>query len=132
MIAKEIEYVDFNGQERKEKFYFHLSKPEVIRMEAKAGDTIKNHINNLVTDGKIEELLNFFEELILTSYGEKSSDGRTFKKNEQIRSEFEYSPAYAELFEMLITEEDFAQKFGEGIADDGEGRKNTITPTVVE
>ena len=33
MLKKTIEYVDYNGVERKEDFYFNLSKAEVTEME---------------------------------------------------------------------------------------------------
>lgn len=82
---KEIEYVDFNGVERKEKFYFHLSLPEVTRIEAKIGGSIKDHIERLTADGQLKDLLDFTEEFILSSYGEKTTDGRSFTKNPELR-----------------------------------------------
>lgn len=132
MFKKEIEYVDFNGVERKEDFYFHLSLPEVTRIEAEAGETLKDHIQQLVTNNKVKELLDFLEDVILTSYGEKTTDGRSFRKNKALRDEFENSPAYAEFFEQLITEEGLAEKFGEKVADNGKSKKNTVAPTIVQ
>ena len=132
MFKREIEYVDFNGVERKEDFYFHLSLPEVTRIEAEAGETLKDHIQQLVTNNKVKELLDFLEDVILTSYGEKTTDGRSFRKNKELREEFENSPAYAEFFEQLITEEGLAEKFGEKVADNGKSKKNTVAPTIVQ
>lgn len=132
MFKKEITYVDFNGVERTEDFYFHLSLPEVTRIEAEAGDTLKDHITKLVADNKVKELLDFLERVILTSYGVKTSDGRSFTKNIKIREEFENSPAYAEFFESLLTEPGMAERFGEKVADNGKARKNTVAPTIVE
>lgn len=131
MFKKEIEYTDFNGAVRKEDFYFHLSLPELTRIEAEAGEALKEHIQRLVADNKVKELLDFLERVILTSYGEKTSDGRSFKKNEELREEFSNSPAYAEFFEQLLTSEGLAQKFGEKVADNGKGTKNTVAPQIV-
>ena len=33
MLKKLIEYTDYNGKERKENFYFSLSKAELMEME---------------------------------------------------------------------------------------------------
>lgn len=33
MLKKTIPYIDLNGVERKEDFYFHLSKPEIVKMQ---------------------------------------------------------------------------------------------------
>lgn len=128
MFKKEIKYVDFNGLERTEDFYFHLSLPEVTRIEAEAGETLKDHIQQLVTNNKIKELLDFLEDVILTSYGKKTSDGRSFQKNKETREEFENSPAYAEFFEQLLTEEGLAQEFGEKVA----GTNKIKQPTLVQ
>ena len=46
MFKHTITYNDFNGNERKEDFYFHLSTPEVVRLEAKFGASIEDYIRN--------------------------------------------------------------------------------------
>lgn len=131
MFKKTIEYIDFNGTERKEDFYFHLSTPEVARIEAKAGVTLKDHISTLIANNDVKNLLDFLEEVILTSYGVKSADGRSFQKNKELRDEFENSQAYAEFFESLLTEEGLAQKFGEKVADKGKVKKDKAEISVV-
>jgi len=131
MYKQTITYVDFNGVERKEDHYFHLSLPEVTRIEASIDVDIKEYIEKLVADNDLNTLLSFMEKIILDSYGVKSADGRTFRKSPEIRRDFEYSPAYAEFFEQLITTPGLAKKFGEKVADNGQNR-NRVTPDVVE
>lgn len=131
MFKHEIEYKDFNGNERKEDFYFHLSLPEVTRLEAEIGTSLDKHIDELQKNKKIKDLLAFMEKIILNAYGQKTSDGKSFIKNKQLRDEFEYSQAYAELFEQLIMKPDLAKKFGESVADNGKARKNVVAPQVV-
>ena len=132
MFVKEIKYVDFSGVERKENFQFHLSLPEVTRIEAKIGKGLAEHTKELVERRDLNALITFLEEIILTSYGRKSADGRFFQKNKELREEFEYSQAYAEFFEMLLTDNTLAKEFGEKVADNGKVRKNAVAPKVVE
>ena len=61
-------------------------------------------------------MINFIEELVLNAYGKKSPDGKSFIKTPEIRKEFEYSQAYAELFEELLTNQDETERFANGIA----------------
>lgn len=132
MFKHNIKYTDFNGTERNEDFYFHLSLPEVARIEARVGTSIKEHTENLIAEGNNKDLLDFLEETILTSYGKKTSDGKSFIKNPELRTEFEYSQAYAEMFEQLLLNKDLAAKFGEAVADNGKAKKNTVSPKVVQ
>lgn len=131
MFKQNITYVDFNGVERKEDFYFHLSLPEVARLEAELGRSMEEHVKDLVNNQDAKTLIDFLEKMILNAYGRKTSDGKSFIKTKELKQEFEHSQAYAELFEMLLMNPDLAKKFGEGVADNGRARKNTVTPTVV-
>lgn len=130
MIKQPITYVDFNGEERTEDFYFHLSMPEVVRLEAKIGASLDEHSKKLAKDKDLDGMITFLENVVLSAYGIKSEDGRSFKKNEDLRSEFENSNAYAELFQMLLTQPELASKFGAGVADNGKKTKNRVTPNV--
>ncbi len=131
MFKHTIEYLDFNGNERKEDYYFHLSLTEVIRLEAELGMKIDEYSRKMAEDQNLEEMLNFIEKLLLNSYGKKTSDGKSFHKSKELREEFEHSQAYAELFEQLLTNPELAKKFGAGVANNGKARKNQVTPKVV-
>jgi hypothetical protein len=130
MFKQTIDYTDFNGNERKEDFYFHLSLPEVTRIEAEIGTSLDEHTRDLVARHNINELLKFLEKVVLTAYGQKTSDGKSFRKSKELREEFEYSQAYAEFFEQLLTNPELAQKFGSGVADNGK-QKNQVQPKVI-
>lgn len=132
MFKHTVEYVDFNGSQRKEDLYFHLSLPEVTRLEAEIGKPLEEHIKELTTNQKLNDLLAFLERMMLNSYGQKTSDGKSFHKSKDIRDAFEYSNAYAEVFEQMMTDPDLARKFGENVADNGKTKKNQIAPKVVE
>jgi hypothetical protein len=129
MFKQNIEYVDFNGNERKEDFYFHLSTPEVIRLEAEIGEPIDVHTKRLSAEMNLAALLAFMEKMILNAYGKKTTDGKSFHKSKELREEFENSQAYAEFFEMLIKNPELAQRFGSSVADNGK-KKNQVQPQV--
>lgn len=131
MFVQTINYTDFNGVDRTEDFHFHLSKIEVARIEAEYGTSIPEYAKAIASSQNLPELLSFIEKVILTSYGKKSSDGRSFIKTPEMRAEFEYSNAYAELFEQFITNPDLARKFGESVADTNV-QKSSSAPKVVE
>lgn len=132
MFKHNISYIDFNGNERKEDFYFHLSLPEVTRLEAQVGKPLKEYTEELTNSQDLKELLGFLEKMVLSSYGKKTSDGRSFHKSKELREEFENSQAYAELFEQLLTDPQLSRRFAEGIVDNGKARKNTVAPAVVD
>ena len=115
MLKKTIKYVDFNEEEVTEDFYFNLTTPEVTKMIAKIGDDIDKHAEKLAKEGDHEGIIDFVEMLILTSYGVKSEDGKRFVKSKEARENFEYSAAYAELFEQLMTDPEQSKAFGQGL-----------------
>jgi hypothetical protein len=131
MFKHNIAYTDFNGVERKEDFYFHLSSPEVTRLHAEIGMPIDEYTKQLAARMDVKELIGFMERIILSSYGRKTSDGKSFHKSKELREEFEYSQAYAELFEQMMNNPELAQRFGQGVADNGKARKNQVQPQVV-
>ena len=131
MFKHTVDYVDFNGNERKEDLYFHLSLPEVTRLEAEIGKPLQEHIKEVTTNQKMDELLSFLERMLLSSYGQKTSDGRSFHKSKETREAFEYSHAYAEMFEQIMTNPDLAKRFGENVADNGKVKKNQVAPKVL-
>ena len=116
MIKKTISYVDFNGTKRNDDYYFHLSVPEATRFAARFGEQgWEAGIKKIVESGDLTEVLDLFEDIILTSYGQKSPDGRIFVKNKEMRETFSNSEAYAQLFEELVTSGDAMTQFAKGI-----------------
>lgn len=131
MFKHTVEYNDFNGNPRKEDLYFHLSLPEVTRLEAEIGKPLDQYIKEITDNKDMKTLLDFLEKMILNSYGQKTLDGKSFHKSKDIRDAFEYSQAYAEVFEQLLTNTELAKKFGEGVSDNGKAKKNQVAPQVV-
>lgn len=115
MLKKSITYVDFNGQEVTEDFFFNFTAPELTKLAIKYGSDISEVAKEISESNDVGRMIEFMEDLILSSYGQKSEDGKRFMKSPELKSEFEYSAAYAELFEILITQPSESQAFGKGL-----------------
>ena len=75
MLKKTITYVDYNGEERKEDFYFNLSKAEVMEMELSTTGGLAEMIQRIVAAKDAPAIIKIFKDLVRKAYGEKSPDG---------------------------------------------------------
>lgn len=115
MLKKEIAYTDYNGVERKETFYFNLSKAEITEMELTTVGGFAEMIQKIVDAQDAPSIIKTFKDLVLKSYGEKSPDGKRFIKTKELRDSFEQTEAYSTLFMELATNADAASEFVNGI-----------------
>lgn len=115
MIKETLTYIDYNGEERTEDFYFNLTQAEAMTLELGADGGMEKMIVTLVKSNDGAEIMNQFRRLLRLSYGIKSQDGRRFIKSEEISDEFEQCPAYNVLFMKLCTDADYAGKFANGV-----------------
>ena len=115
MLKKTISYLDYDGNQRTEDFYFNLNKAEVMDMNLSANGGYGEYLQRIVDQRDGKKLAAEFKKLILKSYGEKSPDGKRFIKSDELTASFEQTEAYAELYMQLATEEGAAQKFVEGV-----------------
>lgn len=104
MFVKTIKFIDFNGNEQEREYYFHLSKTEILKMEASKSGGLDKVLERIVKDKNYKEIVEFIEDIIMRAYGVKSVDGLTFDKTEAIRQAFKDSPAYDQLFIELATD----------------------------
>lgn len=111
MLKKLITYKDYNGVERKENFYFNLSKPELLEMELGTTGGMRELIQTMVEKQDIPKIMAAFKEIILKSYGEKSPDGRVFNKSSELSSAFSHTEAYSVLYMELISDANKAAAF---------------------
>lgn len=108
-------YTDFNGNERKEDFYFHLTEAEVMKMQLGTTGGLAETIQRLIDLQDGPAILKIFEDLVLKAYGVKSPDGREFIKNQALRDSFMQTQAYSDIYVELATDADKAAKFINGI-----------------
>lgn len=115
MYKKTIKYVDYDGEEREEDFYFNLTKAELIEMESSISGGLKKMIETAVASKDQPTIMRLFKDIVLKSYGVKSSDGKRFIKSEELSTEFSQTEAYSEMFMELATNADAAATFINGI-----------------
>lgn len=118
MYVKKIKYTDYNGTEREEKFYFHLNKAELMKMQFSVKGGFEAHLKRLIETQNEPEIMKIFEDFVDKTYGVKSLDGKSFIKNEQILNEFKQSEAYSEFFMELMSSQKAQLDFIKGIMPD--------------
>lgn len=111
MLKKTITYTDLNGVERTEDFYFNLSRPEVVKMQGSVKGGYDVQLKGIGNEKNGKAIMEFFEDLIRRSYGEKSEDGRRFMKSDEISRDFMETPAYEALFDEMVTDDKAAAEF---------------------
>lgn len=115
MLKKTIKYTNYNGVELTEDFYFNLTKAEIMEMELGTSGGLAEMINRIVAAQDAPAIITVFKDLILKAYGEKSADGKYFRKSKEISEAFAQTEAYSILFMELATDADAAAKFINGI-----------------
>lgn len=115
MLAKEMVYKDYLGNQRKETFYFNLTKAECLEMEMGTDGGMEKMLRRLIESQNMPEIVSIFKKIILAAYGEKSPDGREFiKVNDAgvpLSRRFSQTEAFSDLFVLLSTNADEASKF---------------------
>lgn len=115
MLKKLIKYVDYDGRERSENFYFYLNKAELMEMELGVDGGMQQMIQLIIDKQDIPKIMNAFKTIILKAYGEKSPDGRRFIKSEALSTAFSQTEAYSNLYMELVTDAKAAAAFINGI-----------------
>lgn len=119
MIAKTIKYKDYNGVEREDKFFFNLTQAEITEMELSVDGGLADMIKNIVQAQNQKEIIKIFKKLILKAYGEKTADGKRFRKTDDngnsLSVAFSETEAYSKLFMELATDDEKAAEFVNGI-----------------
>ena len=116
MLKRIITYEDFDGNSISEEFYFNLTKPEMLELDASYKPGIGETFKKALQEEDREALLNIFKDLILRSYGVRSADGKRFIKEPELTKEFTQTNAYATLYMELLQSSDLASDFFIGIS----------------
>lgn len=115
MLKKTMTTVDFDGNERTEDYYFHLTKAELMEWNFSTDGGLEKHINKIIAEQDLKRIIELFKELILKSYGVKSMDGKRFIKSPEQTAEFMQTQAYSDLYMELATNAEAGAAFVKGI-----------------
>ena len=115
MIKKTVTYTDFDGNERTEDFYFHLTEQELAEWELSADGGLSGVLTRIINSRDDKKLMEIFKDLLIRSYGVKTPDGRGFIKNEEVLNSFKYTQAFSDIYMELATNDVAASEFVNGI-----------------
>lgn len=115
MLKKTITYTDYNGETRKEDFYFNMTRAEVTEMELSIEGGLSDMIKRVTEAKDVPSIIKIFKDLVLRAYGQKSPDGKRFIKSKELSEEFSQTEAYSDLFMELATNSTAAAAFVNGI-----------------
>lgn len=115
MIKKTVTYKDFDGNERTEDFYFHLTEQELTEWELSVDGGLSGVLTRIINSKDNRKLVEIFKDLLIRSYGVKTPDGRGFVKNEDVLNDFKYTQAFSDIYMELATDDKAASEFVNGI-----------------
>lgn len=127
MVKKTITYIDYNGVERTEDFYFNMNQAEILQLEMSVDGGWLEMVKRISSTQDAPAIMKVFSEVVNMSYGEKSADGRRFIKKPEITEAFVQTEAYANLFVELITHPDKFADFMNQVVETNQSRMASIS-----
>lgn len=119
MIKKTITYENFAEEQVTETFLFNMSKGELTILQLAAIDqrteSLQDKLEKIGKSLQGQELADVLDELIMKTIGEKTTDGKGFVKNDQIRDNFKISGAWSELVHELCSDAEAMAEFVNGL-----------------
>lgn len=119
MLKKTITYTDYNGVERTEDYFFNLTEAELVEMQVSQAGGLTEMIKKIVAAKEEGIIMKIFQDLMLKAYGEKSDDGKMFRKiatdGHRLSDDFTQMPAYTIIFMELASDDKAAFNFIKGI-----------------
>ena len=119
MIKKTITYKDYNGIERTESFYFHFNEAEILDMEMSVEGGFAERVQKIIDAKEQTQLLKVIKKFVIDAYGVKDPEGRRFIKSDDVKNAFLECPAYSAIFMELVTNDEVAAEFVNGVIPEG-------------
>ena len=122
MIKMNVSAETFDGDMVTETLWFHMNKVDLIELQqSEPGgftDTLQAFMSRKPEDWTRADkfkLFDFFRTMVDKAYGEKSSDGKRFRKSPEILANFKDSIFYDEFVLSLLEDEEKSIKFFNGV-----------------
>ena len=129
MLKKTMTYVDFDGNSRTEDFYFNLTQAECLEMANSVNGGLDKLLEKIIAEQDQAKIFDYMKEFVQKSYGEKSTDGKYFRKSPEILEAFASTSAYSDLFTELATNAKAAADFINAIIPKGYAPDNNSVGT---
>ena len=122
MIKMNVSAETFDGDLVNETLWFHMNKVDLIELQqSEPGgftDTLQAFMSRKPEDWTMKDkfkLFDFFRTMVDKAYGERSSDGKRFRKSPEILANFKDSIFYDEFVLSLLEDEEKSIKFFNGV-----------------
>ena len=122
MIKMNVSAETFDGDMVTETLWFHMNKVDLIELQqSEPGgftDTLQAFMSRKSEDWTMQDkfkLFDFFRTMVDKAYGERSSDGKRFRKSPEILANFKDSIFYDEFVLSLLEDEEKSIKFFNGV-----------------
>lgn len=122
MIKMNVSAETFDGDMVTETLWFHMNKVDLIELQqSEPGgftDTLQAFMSRKPEDWTRSDkfkLFDFFRTMVDKAYGERSSDGKRFRKSHEILANFKDSIFYDEFVLSLLEDEEKSIKFFNGV-----------------
>ena len=122
MIKMNVSAETFDGDMVTETIWFHMNKVDLIELQqSEPGgftDTLQAFMSRKPEDWTMADkfkLFDFFRTMVDKAYGERSSDGKRFRKSPEILANFKDSIFYDEFVLSLLEDEEKSIKFFNGV-----------------
>ena len=122
MLKKTVTYKTFDDKEVTDTFYFNITRNELVGIEVGessqqmlTAETFTDTIKKAMATNDSAKLMEIFRTVVDRAYGEKSDDGRHFRKSDEILNDFKSTMAYDEIIMELAFNEQAASAFIKGV-----------------
>ena len=86
MVSKTITYVDYNGVEKTQTYWFNMSRADLLDLEADTEGGWEENLRKLIAEQDGRKAYKFFEKFVKDSYGVKTPDGGFDKDPKHLRA----------------------------------------------
>jgi hypothetical protein len=111
MLKKPITYVNYDGIQRTENYWFNLDEAEILELQMRYPGGMSAMLQKMVEEEDGAKILATIKEIIMLAYGEKSLDGKYFEKSPEKSRLFTQSRAYSALLMELYRDAGAAADF---------------------
>lgn len=115
MFKKVITYEDVEGNSKTKAFWFNLTEVELMQMKAGPTGGLAKMVERIIAEQDEAKIIEVIKDMILRSYGEKSTDGERFMKSPERAQAFAETDAFTVLFLELGNNAQAAVDFVRGI-----------------
>lgn len=115
MLKKTITFTNMDGEKVTEDWYFGLSPADVAELEMNSNGQLSDRLLSIgqsleenegdedkVVRANGAQIMQLFKELIMSSVGKRSEDGRRHVKNQELIDDFVQTGSYSELLMDLV------------------------------